>query len=180
MVKFSKIAMPSFIIAIMVFSVLGFMWGGNEESSTITTDEYGLIEINNKWILEKDGIQYGFDYHPSELKDIQVDSFNINNQKYYFIFNQEEKDNNLDYSLGKLYYSLNQLGVQVFLACSEEESCELDIPIKDCSEPSFYFKKAEETKVYLDENCIMVEGDNQGLSMAVDKLNYLFLGVLNG
>ena len=41
-------------------------------------------------------------------------------------------------------------------------------------------KKSEETKVYLDENCIMIEGNVQGLSMAVDKLNYLFLGVING
>jgi len=181
MVKFSQIAMPSFIIFIMVFSVLGFMWGGSmDESTTITTDEYNLIEYNNKWILEKEGIPYSFDYHPSELTDIQVDSFNINNPKYYIIFNPEEKDANLDYSFEKLYYTLNQFGVQVFLACSEEENCELDIPIKDCSEHSFYFKKAEETNVYLDENCIVIEGDNQGLSKAVDKLNYLFLGVING
>ena len=165
----------------MVFSVIGFMWGGNNEESTpYMGDEYGLIKTNNKWVLEKEGIQYVFDHHPNELKEIPVEYFNINNPKYYFIFDPEDKDANLDYSMGKLYYALKQLNLQIFLACSKEENCDLNIPIKNCSEPSFYFKKSEETKVYLDENCIMIEGNVQGLSMAVDKLNYLFLGVING
>ena len=180
MVKCSNLIIPLFIISIMVFSVIGFMWGGNsEEKSPSLLDNYGLTKINNKWILEKDGIQYVFDHHPDELKEIPLEQFNINNPKYYLIFDPEDKDNNLDYSLGKLYYTLKQFNIQIFLACSKEENCGLDIPIKDCSEHSFYFKKSEETKVYLNENCIMVEGDNQGWSMAVDKLNYLFLGVIN-
>ncbi|MBL7147784.1 MAG: hypothetical protein ISS82_03090 [Nanoarchaeota archaeon] len=181
MVKFSNLIIPLFIIAIMVFSVIGFMWGGNNEESTpYTGDEYGLIKTNNKWVLEKEGKQYVFDHHPNELKEILVEPFTINNPKYYLIFDPEDKDNNLDYSLGKLYFTLKQFNLQIFLACSKEENCGLDVPIKDCSEHAFYFKKSNETKAYLDKNCIVIEGDNLGLSMAVDKLNYLFLGVING
>ena len=165
----------------MVFSVIGFMWGGSlEEDNTNQKDEYGLTKINDKWILEKEGTQYVFDYHPSELTEIPVEPFTIDSPKYYLIFDPEDKDNNMDYSLGKLYYTLNQFNLQVFLACSKEEGCELDIPIKDCSEKSFYFKKAEKINVYLGDNCIVIEGDNQGLSKTVDKLGYLFLGVING
>lgn len=180
MVKFSNLIIPLFIVFIVVFSVIGFMWGrDSEETSPYVIDEYNLIKIDNKWVLEKEGIQYVFDHHPNELKEIPVESFSINNPKYYLIFDPEDKDNNLDYSLSKLYYTLKQFNLQVFLACSKEESCELDIPVKDCTENAFYFKKSEETKIYLNENCIIIEGDNLGLSMAVDKLNYLFLGVIN-
>ena len=181
MIKFSKLLLPLFIISIMVFSVIGFMWGGNlEENNTNQKDEYGLVKINNKWVLEQEGVQYTFDYHPNELTDIPIESFTLTSPKYYFIFDPEDKDNNLDYSISKLYFVLNQFNLQIFLACSKEENCNLDIPVKSCSDYSFYFKKGSEMKVYLIENCIIIEGDNQGLSKAVDKINYLLLGIMNG
>ena len=67
-----------------------------------------------------------------------IEDFNLESNKYYIIFNPNEKDLNLEYPIQKLYLVLNSLGVNVQLACSVEEGCE-NIPIKDCNDYSFYF-----------------------------------------
>ena len=39
------------------------------------------------------------------------------------------------------------------------------------------FKKSEDTKVYKENKCVVVEGDNQGISKAVDKINLKLLNI---
>jgi len=176
-----KVIISIFIIVVMVLSVLGFMLGNNEDS-TITNNglnynNFKFARINEKYILDKNGKQYYFDYFPDELQNITVPSFTITSPKYYFIFTPGEKDINMEYSMQKLQYSLSQFNIMIVLACDSEENCP-DIPIKDCNDYSFYFKRSENNTISFDENCIILEGDNQFLSQAVDKINYKLLGVL--
>ena len=174
-----KLIISLFIIGIMVFSILGFMLGRSEEpiQNTLNYNGFEFTESNEKYFLDKDGKQFYFDYFPDELQNIMVPSFTITSPKYYFIFNPSEKDINMDYPVQKLQYSLNQFGIKSVPACDREEDCP-NIPIKDCTEYSFYFKKSDKNLISLDENCIVLEGNNQFLSQAVDSINYRLLGVL--
>lgn len=177
--KNKKVVISIFIITVMVLSVIGFMLGNNEEQNTNTLkyNDFEFTKINDKFVLEKDNKQFYFDYFPDELQNITIPSFTIVSPKYYFIFTPGEKDINMEYSMQKLQYSLSQFNIMTVLACDFEENCP-DIPIKNCTDYSFYFKKSENNTIFFDENCIILEGDNQFLSQAVDKINYKLLGVL--
>jgi len=176
-----KVLVSLFIITIMVLSVLGFIIGQDEDSTTpnngLSYNGFQFARMNEKYILDKDGKQYYFDHFPTELENVTIPSITITSPKYYVLFNASEKDTPLEYAMQKLTYSLTQFGIKMVLACDSEENCP-DIPIKDCNDYSFYFKKAEQNRVYLYENCIMITGDNQFLSEAVDFIDYKLLGVL--
>ena len=174
-----QVMISLFIISIMVLSVLGFMFGGNEEptQNALNYNGFEFVKIQDKFVLELEGKQFYFDYFPDELQNIIVPSFTITSPKYYFIFTPNEKDVNMEYSMAKLQASLNNFNVRTVLACGLEEDCP-DIPIKDCTEYAFYFQKSDANLISLDENCIVLEGDNQFLSQAVDSINYRLIGVL--
>ncbi|MBU2634375.1 MAG: hypothetical protein KJ674_03950 [Nanoarchaeota archaeon] len=168
-----------FIITIMVLSVLGFIFGGGEEpiQNELTYNGFEFVKIQDKFMLELEGKQFYFDYFPDELQEVIVPPFTITSPKYYFIFTPDEKDANIEYSMAKLQTSLNNFNVKIVLACDSEENCP-DIPIKDCTEYAFYFQKSDTNSISLDENCIILEGENQFLSQAVDSINYRLIGVL--
>ena len=77
----------------------------------------------------------------------------------------------------KLYLVLRSLNVNVQLACSKEEGCDNNLPVKSCEEYSFYMNKGDNIKVHKDNKCVVIQGDNQGISRAVDKINLMLLKV---
>ncbi len=83
----------------------------------------------------------------------------------------------MDYLLGKTSLGLNAAGYRTVFACSKEEGCNTDIPVKDCSNYAVYIKKDNESKAYNMDRCLIFSGDNTNLNMFVDKLNYRLLGV---
>ena len=176
----SKIVLTVFIAFIMITSVVGFIWNYGSDEENYNVLEYGDYEfknINGKYILDVNENQYVFDNSPYEINNLNFDDFALSSNKYYFIFNPEEKDLNLEYSIQKLYLVLNSLGVKVQLACSKEEGCDDDVPIKDCNDHAFYFKKTGNAKVYKDNNCVVIEGDNEEISKTVDKINLNLLNI---
>ncbi len=172
--KKAQIFFVVFVILIMTMSIIEF--------TLIKDDPLGndYIEYknfkfypaqNNQYIVTINNVQFIFNYLPNELNDISLPDFSLNNEKYYLLVNYSEKDNNLDYSLSKLGYTLNLINIKPVLACLNQENCKEDIPIKDCNTDSFYFKKSTINKVYLKDKCIVIEGDNLGISKSVDKIN---------
>ena len=176
----SKIILTIFIAFIMVTSVIGFIW-----SSGSTEDNFEILEYNNhefknvngKYLLDINSNEYIFDNSPYDLGDINLDNFNLESNKYYILFDPSDKDLNMEYSIQKLYLVLSSLGINVQLACSKEEGCDNNLPIKTCEDYSFYFKKSTNTKIYKDNLCLVIEGNNEGMSKAIDKINLRLLNI---
>ena len=178
----SKIIITLFIAFIMITSVIGFMWGSGEDtggSESLEYNNYQFKNINGKYLLELDNKQFIFDTSPYDLNNVDFEEFNLESDKYYIIFNPDEKDMNLEYPIQKLYLVLNSLGINIQLACSVEEGCDETLPIKDCSNYAFYFKRSGGgAKVYKEDNCVVIEGDNKGINDAVDKINLKLLNII--
>ena len=177
----NKIILTLFISFIMISSVIGFVWTSSSDTVTYETIEYqnyNFNKINDKYILELNGNEYVFDNTPYELSDIDASNVIIESSKYYILFDPEDKDLNLEYSIQKLYLVLNSLGVNVQLACSKEEGCDSTLPIKTCDDYSFYFKKSINAKIYKENRCVVIEGSNLDISKEVDKINLFLLKVI--
>ena len=176
----TKIILTIFIAFIMITSVIGFIWtsGDSEDNSNfLEYNNYKFKNVNGRYLLDINSNEFVFDNSPYEVAEIHLEDFNIESDKYYILFNPEEKDLNMEYSIQKLYLVLKSLNVNIQLACSKEEGCDSNLPIKNCEDYSFYFKKSEDTKVYKENKCVVVEGDNQGISKAVDKINLKLLNI---
>ncbi len=180
--KKSNLILAIFIVFIMVTSVIGFMYSPKEKDSLNENsfDYNGFnfeLATNNKFITSINGNQIIFDNDPRTLEDIKLPDFQITQEKVYLIFNPEEKDDNLDYSISKLYYTLQVKGIRAVLACSKEKDCPNNLPIKDCNSESFYFKKSNLTNIYKQDKCIIIQGDNININKYVDKIDLNLIGI---
>jgi len=176
----SKIIITLFIAFIMITSVIGFMWSSDSEGESYEVLEYNNHEfknINGRYLLELKDREFVFDTSPYNLNNIDFE-VNLESDKYYIIFNPKDKDGNLEYPIQKLYLVLNSLGVKVQLACSIEEGCDESLPIKDCSNSAFYFKRDSDAKLYKEDNCVVIQGDNKNINNYVDWINLNFLNII--
>ena len=178
----TKIILTIFIAFIMITSVIGFIWSGYSSNDIdyeiFEYGNYNFKKISGKYVLDLEGKEYIFDNTPYELNDVSFENFNIESDKYYILFDSKEKDVNMEYSIQKLYLVLNSLGIKVQLACSTEEGCDSILPIKNCEDYAFYFRKADNAKLYKDNNCVVIEGDNYDISREVDKIDLLLLKII--
>jgi len=126
-----------------------------------------------------------FRYGPKEVTDIPLNGalngtlFN-NAKNYYVTFNPIGE--NLQY-VALAVNDFNQQMINIFFktpipACDRNETnaC-ASVPIINCSNTDnlvFYVKRADETTVTLDNNCIIIEGKDFELVRAVDKLLFAF------
>jgi hypothetical protein len=134
---------------------------------------------SGKWVVDVNKKSYWLDYFPKEVEKISIPDITPQ-EKIYIIFEPSEKDENMDYSISKLAYTLSNLGKRVVLACASEKDCP-DIPLKGCNgaEYPFYFKKGPESteKSFKDGNCLVIQGDAVGMSRVVDKVTLKLLGI---
>lgn len=124
-----------------------------------------------------------FRYGPKEAKDVptsgQLNLTLFNSAKdYYVTFNPIGEE--LQY-VALVVNDFNQQMINIFFktpipACdrNETDAC-ASVPIINCTNTDklvFYVKTADETKVEVDNNCIIVQGKGFELVRAVDKLLY--------
>ena len=179
--KKSNLILVIFIIFIMVSSVIGFIYAPNDNGdlnqNLITYNGLDFqLTTDNRYVVDLNGNQILFDNDPNSLEEIILPNFQITQDKVYLIFNPEERDNNLDYSMAKLYSTLQVKGVRPVLACSKEENCSSDLPVKGCDSESFYFKKSNITNIYKDNKCIVLQGADLIINKYVDKIDMSLIG----
>lgn len=123
-------------------------------------------------------MQFVFDYNPGELENIEVPSLDLfNSQKFYIIFDPPQDDQVIDYNMQKLGYFLQANNKIVYAACSREEECPEDFPIKGCQEHSFYFKQANQSRAYIQDKCYIIEGNNEEITKITDKVDLKLAGL---
>ena len=181
--KKSNLILVVFIVLIMISSVIGFIYSP-QDNQTLNQNSISYKGFNfeqttdNRYVVKINENQVIFDNNPNSLENIILPNIQITQDKIYLIFNPEEKDSNLDYSIAKLYYTLQIKDIRPVLACSKEENCPNEFPIKDCSNEAFYFKKSNITNIYKDSNCIVLQGDNVNINKYVDKIDLALIGAV--
>jgi len=180
----SSLLLVVFIVILMIGSTIGFVFSGlqndNSQSSDITYDGYAFIQTESGWTFLYNNKVIYVDYLPDEVKDIPLENFPLGNSKVYLAFKPSEKNNNIDYSLRKVYSVLRGNGFNAFLACNDEIDCP-DIPVVDCEDslfPIILFEKSDLLKTSINGKCLVLEGDAIGLSKASDRFIYSVLGVI--
>jgi hypothetical protein len=152
------------MISLLVLSTIGYSLiggGGGDSESYITENGIDFFYNGGVWKIEVKGAVFGFNYLPSEVSDVFVEG-NYNLEKYsgqplYFVGESE--------NFVEILKNIGQYSLRYQEACLDEELCEGDLPLKDCSFNVFIFQENDDAmsissgRVYQNESCVYFVGD---------------------
>ena len=173
---------------IMIGSVFGvvFFGFGTSGSGSIEYNDFEFVDRRDFWSTTVNDREAMFTYLPSDVKIVLIDDDVINRLKdkvqidttYDFNDTFAEPIALAQYQIG---ITLNNFNVFVRKGFTSEQQ---DFPVITCGRstnfvPVIYFKSSNETRVYLDDDCIMAEALNQDDIVRIkDRLVYGILGII--
>lgn len=175
-----------FIVLILISSVIGFIWG----RGGIQREKYGgysFIRKGNEWVLKTDIAEIAFDYFPTEVEYI-----NLSSEIASRMLNTFEIDSTYDVEdpyvegIALAQHGLSQvLGyMNIYLRKGLTAENEYGLPVIICEDatitvPVIYFKKSNQTRIYLEDDCIIAEASEEIDFIRIkDRLLYGVLGII--
>ena len=180
-----------FIVGIMTLSTIGYVWIGQTSSNKIRYNNQVFTLENNKWTTKIGENKIGFDFLPTEVQEINM-SREVSNKLYnakllQLTFDPEQKEiEYTDYVRFELESVLSQKTGKTAVkngVLNQSETYPL-LPVIDCAnstefEPVIKFLKTNRTKIYDEENCIIVETTNYVQAIAAkDRILYSIFNIL--
>jgi hypothetical protein len=156
--KRKQLILGVILIFLLIFSTAGFSWlsKDNETAKGIVTEKgFKFYNQNGFWLTQIDNKVFSFSYLPSEVENISVKGFyNLNdytNQILYF--------NRFDEGANEILSNINTYILRYQKACADE-TCEEDIPTKDCTNNFIIFIDGN-SSIYKEENCVYIIGEQK-------------------
>jgi len=174
--KMNQIIVGIILVLVMLMSVLGyaFQGGGDSDSEEIEYNGFKFIKQEGYWFTNFEGQQMVFLNNPLEINERGVDLKTIKNyeSKPLYIYSE----NTL--ALGEIYRNLEGIYQRIQFACPEGESCEEDIPEKNCENNFIIVKISEENKITQENNCVFIEGISEDLTKLSDEFLFEIFGIV--
>lgn len=168
-----------------LFGVVLFGFGGG--ATSIKYNDFKFVNKGNFWSTVVDGREAIFTYFPSDVETIVIGDNVINRLE-----NRLEIDVTSDFndtfaeqiSLAEynLVITLNNFNIFVMQGFTTEN--DYNFPIITCEDatsfvPLIYFRSSNETKVYMEDDCMIAEALRQeDVERIKDRLVYGMLGVI--
>jgi len=176
----NQIIVGTVMIVLLVISTAGFailnrdsdLSSQSEDTKTENGVEY--YKQQNIWVTRINNKALAFSYLPSEITDVEISiTSNINNlqNKPLYVVNANSAKEMIAFNL------IPEFVERINDACLSSEDClENNYPIKDCFVDNIivYKENLEETKVYQENNCIIIEGDK---AKGTDRLLQSLMGL---
>lgn len=171
------------MLALFVFSSLWYAISVGEGQESETVDYYGykFYKLDQGWKTILGTQQLVFRYNPTQLENISLANVELplSEQKVYFAYSPG--DIAFDNEMGMLGSIFVSKGVRPVKACIGEEGCP-NVPIVDCNDEEYkkiYFKEGNNSKIYLDGSCTVLEAEDRlSMEMLVERLYYRILGIM--
>jgi hypothetical protein len=164
---------------------------GEETDINYVYNGFSFVFVNGMWYtqVQKGNTVWDVPLHfgPKQVENVAITGTldnDFSKKDVYITFDPLGED--LQYvalSSAELSLSLTKgFGIFPIAACSknETEAC-LDRPIKTCEDNNsvVYIRKANKTSVKLNGNCVILEGDNEGIVKATDRLLFKWYKIIN-
>ena len=202
--KRNQLIIGGMLILLMVFSTLGYALGGrggdDETNTKITYNGIEFIKDNSGyWYFNVQEQQFITRNNPEEISDINFLSYlNLNdysNKPLYFVGDIGDGSSEISRNLAERFV------LRIQQACLDEEDCEGNFPIKNCSidniiifkeilnneiendEPEENKTKNNKTKekrmetMYQEENCVFIYAQYENQTKYADKFLFSLLGI---
>lgn len=156
-------------------------------------NNFEFYKVNGSWFTkwQNNGQVYDISlrFSPLEVENVSVSGYGINQtflrQPFYITFDPDENTSDFKYlALGVGELGLNivrGMGGQIQMACTKNITAACaDHPIVTCADDKgvFYIKTGPVPKVFLDGNCMILEGKELDLIKAIDRVLYHFYKIM--
>lgn len=184
-----RLFVPIFIIAILVFSTIGFIFGystsDNSQQQTLRYNGFDFIQHDTgRWLTSAGNKQVALINHPQDLEYISFPTFlslnDLNSANKVYLTYDHNKD--IALVLSEFQFLKSYLNKPIIEACTIDiEQCN-NKPLKTCDDATQQEKiihlslsNKTETITYYD-NCIFIEGEN--ILKPVDRFIWKLIGVM--
>ncbi len=172
----NRIIIGGILIFIMLGSTFGIIvdsFGSNSEVEKTEYNGYKFVYENGFWTTTIGNYKFIFKYNPTQVEKIDSKLRDLNSYSAVPVYINSE-----DYiSEVEIYRNLGNIVGRFQGACLEERGCEENWPIKDCSSNFIIIRKANESNIYQDENCVFIEGKEGNLTQLTDEFLFKIIGV---
>jgi len=172
----------------MIGSVFGVIFFGyNQQENKVTYGDFSFVQREDLWFTKLNGGESVFNYLPDEVTNIDLEN-NILNRLVNLIeidvtseFNNSFKEH-VALAEHQMSFTLNNFNIYVRSGFTTEN--EFDMPVITCRDatsnvPVIHLKESNQTKVYLQNDCIIAEGEDGSDFLRIkDRLLYGMLGIL--
>ena len=176
-----------FIMVGSVFGVVFFGFGSSNGGGSVEYNNFKFVNKGNFWSTVVDGREALFTYFPADAELTSVDSTIVNRLK-----NRLEIDVTSDFndtfaeqiSLAGYNMGITLNNFNVFVRQGFTAENDYNFPVITCEDstvfvPVIYFKSSNETKVYMEDDCIIAEVSIQAdVEMIKDRFVYGVLGII--
>jgi len=166
------------LILIMALSTIGYSINNNHENNFEKINYKGIefVRENNLWNVKIGNYQFGFLYNPNEVEEINS-SLNYlgeyNNEPLYIYY--ENSDAMMEIYRNLFYY--NNIAERIQEACPEGETCNAEVPVKDCTNNFIVIKKSEKSEVKQENNCVFISGSDEEIVKITDGFLFKITGI---
>ena len=165
------------LVVLMLLSIVGYsLVSRSAESSSnegIVFRGFEFNKVNNLWVTKINDLQFVFRNDPREVISIeeQINYANAYSGQPLYISSEHEE------STAEIYTNLNQIAERTQKACFENETCEEDLPSKDCTSNFIVIKEANETSIVQNASCVFIQGERDNLLNITDGFLLRTLGI---
>lgn len=191
-----KVVLALVIILILIFSIsYGVKYYKNKKAYEAVHKEYNYFTFDKEglhwkttWVRGEQQYILRLRHWPGELEDIKVTGklnqiFN-NSLDIYLTFNPEgEEFSYMALAATELSLNINKaLARNMIGACLTNTTADCyNRPIVTCEDKDkavIYLKEAENPKVILSGNCMIIEGSKEGIVQAAERILYTWYGIM--
>ena len=174
------------IVVLMLSSTIGYVFKGG------SNEKYGDFSFSRTddgtWYTKVNGKQLAFHYFPSDLEDINLSNEIVDKMKntnmIYFTYNPESRYREDIAMLGFELTNILWQDFKIYATKGLTKNNTFNAPVIDCNNatitiPVIYFNESNQTEIYLNNNCIVLNG-RTGIDFLVlkERLLYGLFGVI--
>lgn len=173
--KFLVSIIGIFIIGIMVLSSVN-IFREEDASKKIKYNDRIFYKQDTQWMTYINDKPVLFFNNPYDVQNITIPDFNFKLSKLYIAYNPADIESE-GFIVNRIAAVLNYFSLKPVLACYNETDCP-DIPIIDCSkDDSLYLEYSNDTKIYIENKCLVLKGTIDSQLKYTDKIFYNLLGI---
>ena len=184
--KRKRLFMSMFIVAIMTLSVLGYMIG-RDTKEQLKYNDHKFYRYENRYGLKINNYDVLFYFFPSQVEDLNISKEALDKIKTSVQIDvTSDVDSKYKEAIALAQFELAQslpLNEQ-FVRSGFTTANEFDRPIINCEAatetvPVLLFKESNQTIVYKEDKCIIVEAKSEQDFLAVkDRILYSVFGII--
>jgi hypothetical protein len=176
--KRNQFLVGGILIFVMFSSVIGYSLSGlgNTSSTTIKYNGFKFVYESNVWDVTIGSSKFSFIYNPNQVDKINSNLNLLANYSDKPLYINSENSEAATEIYKNLFYQ-NKIIQRIQSACLQGQTCNQDIPIKNCDDNFIIIKESNSSSVRQEKNCVFIEGKKDDLAKLSDSFLFKITGI---